>query len=158
VNAADRYLEDFEVGQTWETESAVVDRDEIIEFARRYDPQPFHLDEAAAERSVFKGMTASGWFTAALTMRLTVQSGVMRATGIIGVGVDELRWPRPVRPGDVLRVTLEVVDVKPSSSGQPRGIVSMRLTTRNQHGEVVISDIARLIVPRRPSSQAKSPA
>ena len=150
MQAADRYLEDFQVGQTFEAGSAVVDYDEIVEFAKRYDPQPFHLDDAAAERSVFKGMTASGWYTAGMTMRLAVQSGVMRATGIIGVAVDELRWPRPVRPGDVLRVTLEVIDVKRSSSGQPRGIVSVRLTTRNQNDEIVLDEIARLIVPRRP--------
>jgi acyl dehydratase len=150
VQAANRYLEDFKVGQTWDAGSAVVDYDEILEFARLYDPQPFHLDDAAAERSVFKGMTASGWYTAGVTMRLAVQSGVMRATGIIGIGVDELRWPRPVRPGDVLRVTLEVVDVKPSSSGQPRGIISVRLTTRNQNDEIVLDEIARLVVPRRP--------
>jgi acyl dehydratase len=150
VQAANRYLEDFKVGQTWDAGSTVVDYDEIIEFARLYDPQPFHLDDAAAERSVFKGMTASGWYTAGVTMRLAVQSGVMRATGIIGIGVDELRWPRPVRPGDVLRVTLEVVDVKPSSRGQPRGIISVRLTTRNQNDEIVLDEIARLVVPRRP--------
>jgi acyl dehydratase len=154
VQAADRYLEDFQVGQTFEAGSAVVDRDEIVEFARHYDPQPFHVDEAAAERSVFKGMTASGWYTAGLTMRLAVTSGVMRATGIIGVGVDELRWPRPVRPGDVLRVTLTVVDIKPSTSGKPRGIVSVRLTTRNQNDEIVLDEIARLVVPRRPVTRS----
>lgn len=146
----DRFLEDIQVGQVWDAGSAVVDFDEMIEFARRYDPQPFHLDESAARRSIFKGMTASGWYTAAVTMRLAVTSGALRATGIIGVGVDELRWPLPVRPGDVLHVTMEVVDIKPSSSGQPRGIVSVRLTTRNQNGEVVLSDIARLVIPRRP--------
>lgn len=145
-----RYLEDFSVGQTYETGSAVVQLDEIVEFARRYDPQPFHLDADAAQASVFHGMTASGWFTAALTMRLTVQSGVMKEIGIIGVGIDELRWTRPVRPGDTLRVGLEIVDVKPSQSGAPRGIVSVRLTTRNQNEEIVLSEIARLIVPRRP--------
>jgi acyl dehydratase len=144
-----RYLEDFETGQVHEAGSALVERDEIVEFARRYDPQPFHLDDAAADASILKGLTASGWFTAALTMRLTVDSGVMAAIGIIGVGVDELRWPRPVRPGDTLRVTLEVVDVKPSERGQPRGIVSVRLTTRNQNDELVLSEVARLIVPRR---------
>jgi acyl dehydratase len=144
-----RYLEDFEPGQVHEAGSALIERDEIVEFARRYDPQPFHLDDAAADASIFKGMTASGWFTAAITMRLTVNSGVMAAIGIIGIGIDELRWPRPVRPGDTLRVTLEVVDVKPSERG-PRGIVSVRLTTRNQNDELVLSEIARLIVPRRP--------
>lgn len=145
-----RYLEDFEPGQVHEAGSALVERDEIMAFARRYDPQPFHLDDAAADASIFKGVTASGWFTAALTMRLTVNSGVMAAIGIIGIGIDELRWPRPVRPGDTLRVTLEIVDVKPSDRGQPRGIVSVRLTTRNQNDELVLSEIARLIVPRRP--------
>ncbi|HLN47233.1 MAG TPA: MaoC family dehydratase [Magnetospirillaceae bacterium] len=145
----DRYFDDFAVGQTHQTDSAVVHLDEIVDFARRYDPQPFHLDDGAAEASVFKGMTASGWFTAALTMRLIVQSNVMKATGIIGVGIDELRWPRPVRPGDTLRVTMEIIDVKPSQR-QPRGIVSVKLTTRNQHDEVVLSEIARLVVPRRP--------
>ncbi|HME81779.1 MAG TPA: MaoC family dehydratase [Candidatus Eremiobacteraceae bacterium] len=145
----DRYFDDFAVGQSHETASAVVHLDEIVDFARRYDPQPFHLDDAAADASVFKGMSASGWFTAALTMRLVVQSNVMQATGIIGIGIDELRWPRPVRPGDTLRVTMEIVDVKPSQR-QPRGIVSVKLTTRNQHDEVVLSEIARLVVPRRP--------
>ena len=139
------------MGQTFDAGSAVVDYDEIVEFARHYDPQPFHLDETAAERSIFKGMTASGWYTAGLTMRLAVQSGVMRATGIIGIGVDELRWPRPVRPGDVLHVTLEVVDILPSSSGRPRGIVRVRLTTRNIDDEVVLTEIANLVVPRRPT-------
>ena len=145
-----RYLEDFESGQVHEAGSALVERDEIIEFARCYDPQPFHLDDAAADASIFKGLTASGWFTVALTMRLTVNSGVMAAIGIIGIGIDELRWPRPVRPGDTLRVTLEVVDVKPSERGHSRGIVSVRMTTRNQNDEVVLTEIARLVVPRRP--------
>jgi len=146
----DRYLEDLEVGQTFDTGSVTVDYDEIVEFARRYDPQPFHLDETAAKRSVFGGMTASGWYTAAITMRLAVTSGVLRATGIIGVAIDELRWPRPVRPGDTLRANLEIVDIKPSGSGQPRGTVFVRLTTRNQNDEIVLSEIARLVVPRRP--------
>ena len=150
MHVPDRYFEDYAVGQKFDMGSAVVDAAEIREFAQRYDPQPFHVDEAAAENSIFKGMTASGWFTTALTMRLIVQSGVMRATGVIGVGIDELRWPRAVRPGDVLRVSGEVVDVKPSTSGQPRGIVSVRLTTVNQDGQIVLSEIARLVVARRP--------
>lgn len=148
--AVDRYLEDFSVGQTFESASAIVDRDEIVEFARRYDPQPFHLDDAAADRSIFKGMSASGWFTTALTMRLIVESGVLRATGIIGIGIDELRWPKPVRPGDTLRVKMEIADIKPSESGQPRGLVSVRLSTLNQNDELVLGQIARLIVSRRP--------
>ncbi|MBV8171490.1 MAG: MaoC family dehydratase [Candidatus Eremiobacteraeota bacterium] len=147
-----RFLEDFAIGQTHETGSAVVHLDEIVDFAHRYDPQPFHLDQEAAQASIFKGMTASGWYTAALTMRLTVQSGVMKQIGIIGIGIDELRWPRPVRPGDTLRVSLEVVDVKPSERGQPRGIVSIRMTTRNQDDEIVLTEVARLIVPRRPAA------
>ena len=150
MQSPERYFEDYEIGQKFDMGSAAVDAAEIREFARRYDPQPFHVDETAAAKSVFKGMTASGWFTTALTMRLIVESGVMRATGVIGIGIDELRWPRPVRPGDVLRTTGEVVDVKPSTSGQPRGIVSVRLTTVNQDGQTVLSEIARLVVARRP--------
>jgi acyl dehydratase len=146
-----RYLEDFESGQVHEAGSALVELPEIVAFARRYDPQPFHLDDAAAKASIFKGMTASGWFTAALTMRLAVLSGVMEATGIIGAAIDELRWPMPVRPGDMLHTSLEVLDVRPSAHGKPRGIVSVRLTTRNQNDEIVFSEIARLVVPRRPS-------
>jgi len=145
-----RYLEDFIAGQSHDAGSADVHLDEIVDFAHRYDPQPFHLVHEAAQASIFAGMTASGWFTAALTMRLAVQSGVMKEIGIIGLGVDELRWPNPVRPGDRLRLTMEVVDVKPSERGSPRGIVSVRLTTRNQRDEVVFNGIARLLAPRRP--------
>ncbi|MBV8222459.1 MAG: MaoC family dehydratase [Candidatus Eremiobacteraeota bacterium] len=145
-----RYLEDFIAGQSHDAGSADVHLDEIVDFAHRYDPQPFHLEHEAAQASIFAGMTASGWFTAALTMRLAVQSGVMKEIGIIGLGVDELRWPNPVRPGDRLRLTMEVVDVKPSERGSPRGIVSVRLTTRNQRDEVVFNGIARLLAPRRP--------
>ncbi len=147
---ATMFLEDLRVGQTFRSGSAVMDPERIKAFATEFDPQPFHLDEAAAAGSLFGGLVASGWHTAALSMRLMVESDFRIAGGLIGAGVEEIRWPRPVRPGDVLRVESEVLDIRPSQSKPDRGIVRIRNTTLNQDGQPVMIQVANLIVPRRP--------
>ncbi|HZZ92205.1 MAG TPA: MaoC family dehydratase [Usitatibacter sp.] len=145
------YLDDLVPGQRYLSGSVRVETSEIHEFARRYDPQPFHLDEAAARDSMFQGLAASGWHTAALTMRLLVGSEFKPAGGLIGAGCDELRWPRPVRPGDELRVESEILEVRASQSRPTQGIVKIRATTLNQHGEPVQVFVGNLIVQRRAS-------
>ena len=147
----ERYLDDFTVGQTFGSGTLRVDADRIKAFAAEFDPQPFHLDEAAAQDSVFRGLAASGWHTAALTMRLLVQSELRPAGGIIGGGFDEFRWPRPVRSGDVLHLESEVLEVRPSKSRPGQGLLKVRTTTFNQDSEPVQILIANLIVPRRPA-------
>jgi acyl dehydratase len=144
------YLEDLHVGQRFESATLAVTADEIKAFARQFDPQPFHLDENAAARSLLGGLAASGWHTAALTMRLLVGGGAPIAGGVIGAGV-EVRWPRPVRPGDELQVVSEVLEITPSRSKSDRGIAVLRSETRNQRGEVVQVLTSKLMVPRRPS-------
>lgn len=148
---APMYLEDFSIGQTFRSGSATVDPDRLRAFAAEFDPQPFHMDEAAARDSLFGRLVASGWHTAAITMRLLVDGEMKVAGGSIGAGVEEMKWPRPVYPGDVLRVESEVLEVRPSRSNPERGIVRMRSTTLNQHDEPVMIQTAALIVPRRPS-------
>jgi acyl dehydratase len=143
------YLEDLAVGQTFGSGSVRVEGERIKSFAAEFDPQPFHVDEEAARETIFAGLAASGWHTAALTMRLVVESEFNPAGGIVGVGFDELRWPRPVRPGDELRVTSEIIDIRPSKSHPNQGLVRVRTTTLNQNGEVVQVFVANLIVPRR---------
>ena len=142
------YLEDLRVGQTFTTGSVTVTTEAIKAFARDYDPQPFHLDEAAAEDSLFGGLAASGWHTAALSMRLLVD-GLPIAGGLIGVG-GETTWPRPTRPGDTLTVHIEVVEITPSKSRPDRGMVRTRNETRNQHGESVQISKLGIVVWRRP--------
>jgi len=146
----ERYLEDFAVGQTFGSPRHVVDEAEIKTFAAAYDPQPFHLDDAAAGRSVFGGLAASGWHTAALTMRLLVQGEFKPAGGIVGAGFDEFRWPRPVRPGDELHLVSEVLEVRPSRSRPQQGLIKVRTTTLNQSNEPVQVLVANLVVSRRP--------
>lgn len=143
------YLEDLHVGQRFSSGTHALDEDQVIAFASQFDPQPFHLDAAAAGAMFFGGLVASGWHTAAITMRLLVLGGVPVARGLIGVGA-ELSWPRPTRPGDVLRVDSEVVEISPSRSRPDRGMVKVRSETRNQRDEVVQVLEARMIVPRRP--------
>src|SRR5947207_15292949 len=146
----ERFLEDFVVGQKFSgSERMRIDVERIKTFATEFDPQPFHLDEQAAEGSIFKGLAASGWHTAALTMRLLVESDLKPAGGIVGAGFDEFRWPRPVRPGDELRVESEVLEVRPSRSRPDQGLIKVRTTTLNQHDEAVQVIIANLVVPRR---------
>ena len=144
-----RYLEDFAVGQTFGSGRVRVDKERIKRFAAEFDPQPFHLDEDAARDTIFRGLVASGGYTAALTMRLVVESDLKPAGGIIGAGFEELRWPLPVRPGDELRVESEVLEVRQSKSRPNQGLVKVRTTTLNQNGETVQVFVANLIVPRR---------
>jgi acyl dehydratase len=149
---AKRYLEDFTVGQTFGSGRVKVDTEQIKAFAAEFDPQPFHLDENAARETIFGGLAASGWHTAALTMRLLVESEIAPAGGIVGAGFDEFRWPRPVRPGDELRIESEVLEVRASRSRPHQGLIKVRTTTLNQMDETVQVQIANLIVPRRPSA------
>jgi len=151
VATSEQYLEDFAVGQTFGSGRLQVDRERIKTFAAEFDPQPFHLDEEAARRSIFQGLAASGWHTAAMTMRLLVESELKPAGGIIGAGMDEFRWPLPVRPGDELCVESEILEVRPSKSRPAQGLVKVRTTTLNQKGEAVQVFIANLVVPRRPT-------
>jgi acyl dehydratase len=145
------YLDDFQVGQRFMSGSHAVDEDQITRFAREFDPQPFHLDDGAAKGTLFAGLAASGWHTAAITMRLLVDGGAPIAGGIVGLG-GEISWPSPTRPGDVLQVESEVVQVTPSRSRPDRGIVTMRCETRNQRGDVVQTFVAKVVVPRRPGT------
>lgn len=150
-----RYLEDFAVGQTFASGRLTVEAAEIKAFAAAYDPQPFHLDEEAARQTFFKGLAASGWHTAALTMRLLVESDLNPAGGLIGAGLDEFRWPLPVRPGDELRVESEILEVRPSRSRPDQGFIKIRTTTLNQRGEPVQIYVGNLLVLRRPASRAR---
>ena len=146
-----RYLEDFAVGQKFGgAERVRVDAPRIKSFAAEFDPQPFHLDEKAAQGSIFRGLAASGWHTAAMTMKLLVASELQPAGGIIGAGFDEFRWPTPVRPGDELRVESEVLEVRRSKSRPEIGVVKIRTTTLNQKDEPVQINVGSLMVPRRP--------
>jgi len=144
-----RYLEDFAVGQRFATGRITVDAADIKAFAAAFDPQPFHLDEEAARTSLFGGLAASGWHTAALTMKLVVEGELSPAGGLIGAGLDELRWPRPVRPGDELRVESEVLEVRPSKSRPEQGTIKVRSTTLNQRDEAVQVYVGNLVVRRR---------
>jgi acyl dehydratase len=146
-----RYLEDFAVGQKFASGRLRIDADRIKAFAAEFDPQPFHLDEAVAEKSFFGGLAASGWHTAALTMRLLVESELKPAGGILGAGFDEFRWPNPVRPGDELYLEIEVLEVRPSKSRPDRGLIKVRTTTLNQRGDAVQISVGNLVVPRRPA-------
>jgi acyl dehydratase len=145
------YFEDLAVGQTFRTATVTVEAEAIKAFATQYDPQPFHVDEDAARGSFFGGLVASGWHTACLSMRLLVDGELKIVGGLIGMGIEELRWPRPVRPGDTLRVESEVLSLRPSNSQPHRGVVKMRNTARNQDGHPVMVQVVAMIVPRRPS-------
>jgi acyl dehydratase len=147
--AAGLYLEDFHVGQRFTSASHVMDADEIKDFARRFDPQPFHLDEEAARATFFGELVASGWHTAAVTMRLQAEGGLPIAGGMIGIG-GEMRWPQPTRPGDRLRVESEIKEVTPSRSHPERGTLRVVSETKNQRDEVVQILDARMLVWRRP--------
>ena len=151
------YLDDLRLGQRFTSATHAIDAEEIKAFARQFDPQPFHLDERSAEGTLFAGLAASGWHVAAVTMKLLVGGGAPLAGGIVGAG-GEIAWPRPTRPGDVLQVTSEVVEITPSRSRPDRGMVGLRSETRNQRGEVVQTLIAKLVVPRRESVATKEVA
>lgn len=144
------YLDDLSPGQRYNGTTRIrIEAERIKTFAAEFDPQPFHLDEDTASTSIFRGLAASGWHTAAVTMRLLVDSEFKLAGGLIGAGFDELRWPLPVRPGDELRLEIEVLDVRPSKSRPEQGMVKLRMTTLNQNQEVVQISVGNLIVPRR---------
>ena len=144
-----QYLEDYAAGQIYLTGRHRIDKEQIIAYAKQFDPQFYHLDEVAALQSPFKGLAASGWHTASITMRLMVDGAFKPAGGILGVGFDELSWPRPVRPGDELRVKSEVLEVRPSKSKPDRGMIRVKNTTYNQNDEVVQMFTGNLLVPRR---------
>ena len=144
------YLEDFTPGRIFTSgRSITVDAAAIKAYAAQFDPQPFHLDEEAAEKTFFKGLAASGWHTMSMTMRLLVDGGLPIAGGIIGAGADEIRWPRATRPGDTLRVQCEVLEARPSKSRPDQGLIKVRITTLNQNDEPVQTMIGNLVVPRR---------
>jgi acyl dehydratase len=142
------YLDDLQIGQRFTSGAYVIEEAQIKAFAGEFDPQPFHLDESAAQASIFKGLAASGWHTAAIAMRLLVDGGLPFAHGIVGLG-GEIAWPRPTRPGDTLRVESEIVEIRPSRSKPQQGIVTVRSTMLNQGGEPVYLLTARLLVLRR---------
>ena len=143
------YLDDLEVGQRFRSGVVTVTAESIKAFAAEFDPQPFHLDEDAGAESFFGGLVASGWQTAALTMRLLVQSELKIAGGLIGAGVETVWWPRPVRPGDTLQAESEVLEVRVSEKRPDRGVARFKTTTTNQDGLPVMVQVAKLIVPRR---------
>jgi len=147
----DRYLEDLNVGDKFQTGSALMTEEAIIDYARQWDPQPMHLDHAAAARSPYKGIIASGWHTAAMVMKLTAEAKPMGDVEVLGLGVSEMQWPQPVRPGDTLRVEMEVTGVRPSKSHPGFGIVNISSTAYNQRGEVVFVVRPNVWVPRRPA-------
>jgi acyl dehydratase len=151
----ERYLEDFAAGQTFRSGRLRVEAQQIKRFAADFDPQPFHLDEEAARHSLFRGLAASGWHTAAMTMRLLVESELKPAGGIIGAGFDEFRWPRPVRPGDELHLMIEVLEVRQSKSRPDQGLVKLKTTTLNQNDEPVQISVGNLVVPRRQGEKSQ---
>jgi len=143
------YLDDMQVGQKFTSGTYLMSEDRIKQFAAEFDPQPFHLDEAAAQASVFKGLAASGWHTAAVAMRLLVTGGLPFAAGAIGMG-GEIEWPRPTRPGDILQVESEIVEIIPSRSKPNQAIVKVRSTTKNQKAEPVQIFTAKILAFKRP--------
>ena len=148
-----RYFDDFVVGQTFAAGPRSVDAERIRAFAAEFDPQPSHFDDAAARGTLFQGLAASGWHTAALTMRLLCDSDLKPAGGIVGLGFDELRWPLPVRPGDELRIQSEVIELRLSKSRPGMGLVRLKTTTRNQDGRTVQILVGTLIVPSRDKAE-----
>jgi acyl dehydratase len=148
----EHYFDDLKAGDRFKSEPLKVTEKQVIEFAHKFDPQMFHLNRKGAERTLFKGLIASGWHTAAITMRLFVQT-LNFAEGAIGLGVDELRWPNAVRPGDALTVETEILDLRPSRSRPTHGIIRLRNATTNQRGEIVQTMLASALVPRRTKVQ-----
>lgn len=143
------YLGDLALGQSFTSASHTLDSNQIKSFAARFDPQPFHLDEAAAEGTFFRGLAASGWHVAAITMKLLVNGGLPIAGGIIGAGA-ELAWPQPTRAGDVLRATSVIVDIKPSKSRPGRAIATIKVETRNQHDKALMVMTVKVLTFSRP--------
>lgn len=146
-----RYFEDFSIGETWTSVPLGITEDDIVSYAREYDPQPMHTDPVKAATGRFGTIIASGWQVAALSMKLFVESGGYGETPMVGLGVDELRWRRPVRPGDTLRVTREVASTEPHQTRPEFGIVKTRVTVSNQENEIVMTLTALGQVPCRPA-------
>jgi acyl dehydratase len=146
------HLDDLAPGQVYPLGRRTLGRDEIVAFAKAWDPQPFHLDEAAAAASIYGGLIASGWHTVCVFMRLFADGLLLRAAALGSPGVDELRWLRPVRPGDTLDARLEVLEVRPSRSKPDRGSVRARSVLTNQDGEEVLTMVAVLLFKRRPDA------
>ncbi len=144
------HYEDLAVGRRFGTGEVAVTRDEIVAFASRFDPQPFHLDAEKGSASVFGGLVASGWLTGALTMKIMIEGELRLAGGHVGLGIDSIQWPRPVRPGDRLTAVTEVLEMRPSASRPGQGVVKFRTETLNQKGEVVQVLVAAQLVLRRP--------
>jgi acyl dehydratase len=142
------YLEDLNVGQRFTSATYLITEEQIKSFAREFDPQPFHLDDAAAQNTVFRGLAASGWHTAAVAMKLLVTSGLPLGNGIIGLGGD-LSWPKPTRPGDTLHVESEVLEITPSNSKPNHAVVRVRSTTLNQKGEAVHEFTSKVLAFKR---------
>jgi acyl dehydratase len=148
------YLEDVQVGQRFQSERYQVSEEAMVEFARQFDPQPFHLDHAAADASVFNGLAASGWHTAAIAMRLLMTGPMRFVGGAVGLGVDELRWPHALRPNDTMQLETEILEKRESRSKPGYGIVRIRNVATNQRQQVVLSYIANAMVQRRPNAPA----
>ena len=144
-----RYFEDFKIGDSFAGGSVDVTQDAIVAYARQFDPQPFHTDPAAAQKTMFGELVASGWHTASMTMGLFATSDIRIVNGIIGGGVEQLSWPRPVRPGDRLSVRSEILETRPSRSKPDRGMIRVKVETMNQNGEVVQSFVGQLVVLKR---------
>ena len=145
----ERFLEDYAVGQMFGSGRIRVTEEQIKAFAAEFDPQPFHVDTARASHSFFGGLAASGWHTAAMTMRLLVEGDLKPKDGVIGTGFDEFRWVRPVRPGDELYIESEILEVRPSKSRLDQGLIKVRTTTFNQNAEPVQILVGNLLVPRK---------
>lgn len=158
VPLQDRWFDDFAAGERFEFGAYRVTAEEIVDFARKYDPQPFHLDEAAARASHFGGLVASGWMTNAVLMRLLCDHFIPRVSSMGSPGVDEVRWLLPVRPGDTLRARVEVLETRPSNSKPDRGVMRCRHELLNQRGEVVATLLGMGMYRRRPAAGAEPSA
>lgn len=148
---ADYYLEDFEPGRAYSSPTQTISEEEALDFARRYDPQYFHLDPVAARNSVFGGVVLGGFQTAALAWALVLRSGMFDRSAMAGIGLDEVRWHKPVRPGESLRCEFTLLDARPSRTHSDRGVARFRYEMKNQHDEIVLSLVMIQMLRRRPS-------